>query len=31
LTFKPIDPPAVRLTISGPLSFGEAAPLVAKY
>ncbi len=30
-TFKPIDPPAVRLTVSGPLSFGEAAPIVAKY
>ncbi len=30
-TFKPIDPPAVRLTLSGPLSWGEAAPVLAKY
>jgi outer membrane receptor protein involved in Fe transport len=30
-TFKPVDPPAVRLTISGPLSFGDSAPIVAKY
>jgi len=30
-TFKPIDPPAVRLTISGPLSWGESTPILAKY
>jgi outer membrane receptor protein involved in Fe transport len=30
-TFKPIDPPAFRITLSGPLSFGESAPIVAKY
>jgi outer membrane receptor protein involved in Fe transport len=30
-TFKPLDPPAVRLTLSGPLSFDGVAPIVAKY
>ncbi len=29
--FKPIDPPAVRLTVSGPLTFVDNAPIAAKY
>ena len=30
-TCKPFDPPAVRLTISGPLDFVDKTPIVAKY
>jgi hypothetical protein len=30
-TFKPVDPPAFRITISGPLDFVDKTPIVAKY
>ncbi len=30
-TFKPVDPPAVRLTISGPLDFVDKKPVVAGF
>jgi len=29
--YKPIDPPAVRLTISGPLSFDKPPPIAAQF
>ncbi len=28
--FKPIDPPAVRITLSGPIAWGEATPITSK-
>src|SRR5208283_4708386 len=30
-TFKPVDPPAFRITVSGPLDFVDKTPIFAKY